>query len=373
MARAVWFFLAPLVCSLAAAPPAFERHVVDTGLKGGYQVVIADMNRDRRPDLIALASGMTELLWYENPGWQRHVISTGLRGMINVAPLVSGGDGIPELLLASGFSMDAKKSAGIVTLYRHQGDPAGLWTGKEIDRLPTSHRIRVANGVFVNVPLTNAEAVAPDYRGHVPVVLYRPPDFRRESLSDVLEGVVHGIFVVDWNHDRRDDILTASFGGIDLFESQKDGRWKRQHLAGGHGEPWPKCGSSDIAVGQIGKTRYLAAIEPWHGNEVVVYLEKRRRWERTVIDDTLTDGHTIITADLEGDGTEEIIAGARGAGGTVRIYSRTGDKWERTVLDDKGITAAACAAGDLNGDKRIDIVCIGSATANLAWYENRGR
>ena len=43
---------------------------------------------------------------------------------------------------------------------------------------------------------------------------------------------------------------------------------------------------------------------------------------------------------------------------------------KREALDNGGIAAASCAAGDLNGDKRIDIVCIGSATTNLKWYEN---
>jgi hypothetical protein len=33
------------------------------------------------------------------------------------------------------------------------------------------------------------------------------------------------------------------------------------------------------------------------------------------------------------------------------------------------VSAAACATGDLNGDHRPDLVCIGSTTANLKWYE----
>ena len=58
---------------LAAAPAVFVEHTIASDLKGGYQVVVADLNHDGRPDLIALASGLTELVWYENPGWQRHV------------------------------------------------------------------------------------------------------------------------------------------------------------------------------------------------------------------------------------------------------------------------------------------------------------
>ena len=53
--------------------------------------------------------------------------------------------------------------------------------------------------------------------------------------------------------------------------------------------------------------RQLAAIEPWHGNQVVVYRGKGDTWDnRTVIDDTLNDGHTLVNADLDGDGVDEV-------------------------------------------------------------------
>ena len=48
-----------------AAP--FHPHAVATGIRGGYQVVATDMNKDGKVDLIALGSQMTDLMWYENP------------------------------------------------------------------------------------------------------------------------------------------------------------------------------------------------------------------------------------------------------------------------------------------------------------------
>jgi hypothetical protein len=54
------------------------------------------------------------------------------------------------------------------------------------------------------------------------------------------------------------------------------------------------------------------------------------------------------------------------------LYRYDGTAWKRQVLDEGGMGAAACAVADLNGDKKPDIVCIGSATANLKWYENLG-
>jgi hypothetical protein len=364
----------------AAAPPArFEPHTIAADLRGGYQVVVADLNHDGKPDIIALASGMPDLVWFENPGWERHVIASGQSRMINCAVLEPGPDGIPDIVLASGFSNQAKESAGIVSVLHHNGNPRQPWSVTEIDRIPTAHRLRVADiegsghKVVINAALTGSKAEPPDYRGQTPLVFYRPGEWKRQLISEENSGVVHGIYIIDWDGDRRDEILTASFGGIHLFHYGKDGRWTRKQIAAGDPAPWPKSGSSDIAVGQLGKMRFLAAIEPWHGNEVSVYLRQRGVWQRRVIDTSLNDGHTIQTADLNQDGSDEIIAGYRGQGRSVYIYSAadaTGEKWTRSTLDDATMAAAACAVADLNGDRKPDIICIGSATQNLKWYEN---
>ncbi|HEV8132592.1 MAG TPA: VCBS repeat-containing protein [Acidobacteriota bacterium] len=362
-------------------PLKFQEHTIATDLKSGYQVAAADLNRDGKPDLIALASGMKDLVWFENPGWQRHVLATNLSRMINLAAWDTDGDGIPEIVLAHEFANEPDKSLGIVSVLQHSGDPTMLWKITEIDRLPTSHRLRWADvegtgrKVVVNTPLAGPLARPPDYRDKVPLVFYRPGVWKRELILDEIEGVLHGIFVADWDGNGREDILTASFLGIDLFRLGKDGHWTRKPLVKGNPDPWPKCGSSEVAVGRLGQQRFLCALEPWHGNQVVVYL-KQPDWVRWVIDSSLVDGHTLLTADLNGDSSDEIVAGFRGSAHSVYIYSvdksSKGNLWTRQVLDNGGIAAASCAVTDLNGDGRPDIACIGSATANLKWYENLG-
>jgi hypothetical protein len=372
-------------CAFAGAPPAeFAEHLIAADLKGGYQVVIADLNKDGKPDIIALASGMKELVWYENPTWRKHVLAEGLSHMINLAAWDTDGDGIPEIVIAHEFANQAKNSIGIVSVLTHGADVTEPWKVTEIDRIPTSHRIRWAdiygNGkkVAVNAPLTGLKAEAPDYRGKTPVVFYKPGSWMRETIPLENEGVEHGIFITDWNGDGAEDILTASFLGIDVFSLGKDGVWTRTELAKGSPAPWPKSGSSDITVGSLGtrpKTRFIAAIEPWHGNEVSVYRQDKGKWQRQVIDSSLVEGHTILTADLNGDGNDEIVAGYRGQGRSVNVYYASGpkgDRWTNHPLDSGGIAASSCAAADLNADGRIDLICIGGATANLKWYENKG-
>lgn len=369
----LWAFLAVLAMSRAEQPTLFETHTLAADLRGGYQVLAADLNRDGRPDLIALGQGQRDLVWFENPSWERHVLATGLSQMINCVYLESG----PEIVLASGFTMQARTSVGIISVLRPDGDVRQPWKVTEIDRIPTSHRLRLARiddgaPIVVNAPLTGAEAVPPDYRGATPLVYYRPGEWKRRVISEENTGMVHGLLTTDWDGKGRDAVLTASYTGIHLFRFVPPDKWTRTQLAAGDPAPWPRSGSSELAIGKLGATRILAAIEPWHGNQVAVYRPKGDQWTRLVIEDTLAEGHALTMADFDGDGRDEVIAGYRGPGGNVYRYvsaDSTGDKWTRETLD-AGMAAASCIAVDLNGDRRPDLACID--TSRLRWYENRG-
>jgi hypothetical protein len=375
MARFTILALAPFlaVAQNPGGAARFETHTIASDLRGGYQVVAADLNHDGKPDLIALGQGMSELVWFENPTWERHVLATGVSQMVNCVVL----DGGAEIVLASGFSQRARDSKGIVSVLRPDGDARRPWTATEIDRLPTTHRLRLARidagpRVVVSAPLTGADAEPPDYKGNTPLVYYRPGEWKRRTISDENTGIAHGLLIFDWDGDGRDEILTASFTGIHLFRLENDGRWTRTQLAAGDPAPWPKSGSSDVAVGSLAGQRFLAAIEPWHGNQVSIYRLLDGKWARQTIEDKLTDGHALLTADLNGNHRDEVLAGFRGQGGSVYLYTAAdaaGERWTRETLDGS-MNAAACAAADLDGDGRIDLACIDGT--RLKWYENRG-
>jgi hypothetical protein len=357
----------------------FSAHEIGTGLRGGYQVIVADLNKDGRPDIIALASGMPELVWYQNPGWERHVIAGGMAGMINVSAYDLDGDGIPELALAQGFSTNAKTSTGIVSILTHGADVTAPWTVREIDRIPTAHRLRWidADGSgkkwLVNAPLIGPDSVAPDYKSPVSIVFYRPPDFKRETLTDAFTGLIHGIQPMPWPGVKGEVLLSAGFMGIHLHRFA-GGKWDTTNLTKGDPLEWPKSGTSDVALGRLGSTRMIGTIEPWHGNEVVVYKESGSTWSRQQIDDGITDGHAIVAVDIDNDGTDEFVVGQRGGAKSLMLYqaSKDGATWSKRVIDEGGMAGAGCAAADFNGDKRMDLVCIGTSTANVKVYENLG-
>jgi len=354
----------------------FEKQTLADDLAGGYQVIACDVNGDGKEDLIALASNMTDLLWFENPTWERHVMAVNLPRMINAACWNKHPQTPPMVAVAYEFSMHPQESLGIVSLLTPDGDPRKPWKKTEIDRLPTSHRLRWAdidgsrNKVLINAPLAAADAKAPEYRGHVPLVYYRPGEWKRRLIGNDEQGIVHGIFVTDWDHTGRESILIGSFLGIHLYQFGENGSWSRTEIAKGAPDPWPKSGTSDISVGRLQDKRFLATIEPWHGNQVVIYTRTGDEWKRDVIDDSLLDAHTITTVDLDHDGRDEIVVGFRGKPYGVYMYRWNGTQWKRQTIDEGGVSAASCAVADLGQQGQRAIACIGSATHNLALYRN---
>jgi hypothetical protein len=380
--RASW-----LLSSRGAPPVRFAAHEIATGLAGGYQFIAADLNHDGKPDLVVV-SDLPDLVWFENPSWTRHVLARGLTDVINVAAADLDGDGIPEIAVASGFSTQPDQSSGIIGILTHGADPTQSWTMREIDRNPASHRLRWyvdrdGQRWLMDAPLAAATAKPPKYDGATPIYAYRAPAWKREVVASEEFGVIHAIEPI---HSSFCDacLLTAGFAGIHRYE-HVNGAWTHAAIAAGNPAPVPNGGSSEVAVGRLSRATsangrassddlFLATIEPWHGNQVVIYRRSASgAFARQVIDTTVVDGHTLVTADLDGDGVDEVIVGQRGGSRSVWMYtSGASGAWTRTTVDDGGMAGAGCTTVDINGDSRIDIVCVGTATANLKWYENLG-
>src|SRR5207244_1325440 len=123
------------------------------------------------------------------------------------------------------------------------------------------------------------------------------PEVLDESLH-----VSHNFQPIDVPGSKRQDILTASYEGVNLLSMQA-GKWTRTHFgAGNQDNPKGKRGASEIKQGKLknGK-KFIATIEPWHGDQVVVYTEpaeKGKLWDRHVIDEQLKWGHAVACVDL---------------------------------------------------------------------------
>jgi FG-GAP-like repeat/FG-GAP repeat len=364
-----------LVAALPGAElPQWRETTVTNSLKMGYQLVVADLNRDGRPDLIVVDERGTELAWFENPTWERHVLIKGVPRTINLDVYDYDGDGIPEIAMGYNFETVPEKSIGNVLILKSGPDPRQPWTAREIDRVPTVHRLRwidlAGDGkkVLLVAPMIGPKARPPDYADNVPVYLYRPGEWKRELFTGEPRGILHSIAPVRWQ-GRGEQLMTADFLGVRVFLAHGP-----VEIAKGDPRQCPQCGSSEIKIGHLGKRRFIAAIEPWHGNQVVVYTEDGPAWKRHVIEDAMINGHALAVGDLNGDGRDEIVAGFRGEGFQLYIFTaddQTGGRWTRHVLDRGGIAAADCKIADFYGDGRPAIACSGASTANVKLYRPR--
>ena len=365
----------------------------------GYQVAVADVNGDGRLDILALSSAESIVEWYENPTWKARPITTATRKNISLAPLFHPAYPARGLALASDFALDDSTHGGSLWWAEPTADWEREWRLRPLGRIPTSHRLRWGNLegkgrlALVDAPLLGFGAVAPEYKAPAPLTWFEMPEICLRGHASAKEApplewpahridesltVAHGLNVLDWDGDGRDEILTASFEGVHLFHSAGHGAgltWTRTHLGAGDQHSSPKRGASEIGAGKVGRKRFLATIEPWHGDQVVVYTEANpgELWSRQVIDPSFHEGHALACADLDGDGNDEIVAGFRGPGTSLCVYYAAGGAglpWNRQLLDAE-MAASGVAIADINGDGRPDVVAIGASTGNVKWYENR--
>src|SRR4051794_35191505 len=103
-----------LAASGAGTEPKFDRIVIDADFPGGYQVEVADVNGDRKPDIVALGGGTCA--WYENPTWKKRIVTTPKQtpGIISSATKDLDGDGKAEIAIAYEFEMNEPKKGKLL-------------------------------------------------------------------------------------------------------------------------------------------------------------------------------------------------------------------------------------------------------------------
>lgn len=406
--------LTACVCA-AVEMPKFQCIVLDDNFPGGYQVKVADIDGDGKPDVVALGeTAAGQVAWYKNPSWKRYPISTGAtKNNIDLALCDIDGDKELEIAVASDFQFGDSASGGTISWLKRGKSLEEPWDVHRIDAEPTAHRLRWADvdgdgrKELACAPIVGPGAKAPQY-DQVPVrlVLYRIPksdlsDAWPKEIIDETLHMMHALEVCDFDGDGRDELLTGSFEGVHVFDFEgtgDKGRWRKIRLCAGDQSNSSARGSSEICVGQLrGGKRFIATIDPWHGNQVVVYLPPASQgadkelppapeqnpptlWQRHVLDDSLSQGHALCCADFNHDGADEIIAGFRGKGGGIYIYSAADDsgaRWQKSVLNEGQIAATGFSVIDFSsadfsakGDRNPDFVATGGATHNVHLYLN---
>ncbi|MCE9532179.1 MAG: VCBS repeat-containing protein [Planctomycetes bacterium] len=400
-------FLLTSAAVLRAEEPVFPKFKVQeiaTDLTVGYAVITADVNGDGKPDIVVVDS--KRVVWYENPTWKVRPLITGKTKPDNVCitALDIDGDGQIDFVVGADWAPFNTKSGGTLQWLKRGKTLDEEWSIHPISEEPTVHRVRTADidgsgkKTIVLVPLMGRESTKEanwmDGRP-VRVLAYPTPKDPVKGpwvpvvLNENLH-VCHNFWPLPTAKGKADDILVTAYEGV--FQLHHDGKnWTADKKgAGNQSNLKGNRGASEIKIGTLKENqKYVATVEPWHGNEIVVYPvgseNKDGLWQRVVIDNQLRWGHGVWCADLDGDGDEELVIGVRdnpGKGDTfkeqcgVRIYKaidKTRTKWVRHILDDGGVAVEDLTVADLNGDGKPDIVAVGRKTQNARIYWNQGK
>ncbi|MFL3667601.1 MAG: FG-GAP repeat domain-containing protein [Verrucomicrobiota bacterium] len=376
-------FLSWAALGQAADLPKFRHVTIDADVKVGYGTAIADMNGDKKPDIILCDAH--NIAWYENPSWKKHIIVENLtpRDHVCIAVRDIDGDGKAEIAAGAqwnpGETSDASKSGAVFYLIP-PADRTQKWTPVQLEHEPTTHRMRwfaTPTGKFdlVVLPLHGRGNKGGKGDGVRTLAYHKPSDAEVKWSTTVIDDRMHtshNFEVAQWDKDAANEMLLGGLEGVFLLNPAIHGGWTRQQISNN------PTGEVRQGAGARGE-KFIAAIEPMHGNQLSVYTaaKGKKLWDRNVIDDSLDQGHALATGDFLGNGSDQIVVGWRGTRRTgrvgVKLFYPTDKKrtqWKSLLIDDNQMATEDIRVADLNADGKLDIVAAGRASHNLKIYYN---
>jgi len=385
----------PVLAALAAElpTPVFKAVDIDTKVEIGYGVAVADMNGDKKPDILLADKNL--IVWYENPAWQKHILAEKLteKDHVCIAAADINGDGKCEVAVGAEWNPGDTLNSGAVFYLIPPADRTQKWQPIKLRHEPTVHRMRwvkneSAGYDLVMVPLhgrgnkpATGEGVGVKILGYqTPPVLNDPTARWPVAILDATLHKTHNFDPVQWDADPEDELLVASMEGVHLLDRTL-GKSRLTQLSG-----TDSGGAGEVRLGKLsGGKRFFATVEPMHGTNLVVYTppggpDTNTLWKRNVIDPSLVDGHALACGDLSGAGSDQIVVGWRAMGKPgvkvgIKLFTpldREGAKWQQTLVDDNTMACEDLCLADLDGNGKLDIVAAGRATKNLKVYFNEG-
>ncbi|MES2659268.1 MAG: VCBS repeat-containing protein [Verrucomicrobiota bacterium] len=380
-AKTLLLFLTLPAAALPEPPPAkFRAETLDAKLGIGYGVAIADVDGDKKPDI--LLADAKETFWYQNPGWQRFQLTGKLteKDHVCIAACDIDADGKAEVVVGGQWDpADTEKSGAVLSLTAPT-DRKEIWYPVPQRHEPTVHRM---NWVRVNgerpflavLPLhgrndnKDGSGVGVRFLGYQPTGPANWPTF----LLNEGFHMAHNFQPVLWDKDDPgESMLVAEREGVHLVRKE-EAIWTTTRLTD-HGSGEVRLGKSPDG------SRFIATVEPMHGNTVAIYPERAKAFvTRIVADETLNQGHALVTGDFLGIGSDQIVAGWReptkdGKKVGIRLYVPTtadGGNWKlHATVDDNTMACEDMKSVDLNNDGKPDLIAAGRATKNLVIYWN---
>lgn len=372
--------------------PHFRPVEIDSHIEIGYGVTVADVNGDGKPDIVM--ADKKQIVWYKNPSWEKFVIAENLTPLddVCIAAADIDGDGKAEIAVGAEWNPNDTVNSGAVFYLIPPADRTQKWEPITLPHEPTVHRMRwmrSGSGEFelVVAPLHGRGNHGGQGEGVRILSYHKPADPRQPWRTEVVDQTLHMTHNFDLlksSEQPNEGMFVAAKEGIFKLIKESSG-WKSFQLVGPSPGETNFSGVGEVRAGRLASGKpFLAAVEPMHGNQLVVYTPTEAAaagssWKRHLLDSTLKEGHALACGDLLGNHSDQIVIGWRSKDGAGKVGIKVfvalddeGKKWTTETVDDNTMACEDLCLADLNGDGRLDIIASGRATRNLKIYLNEG-
>ncbi len=370
--------------------PHFRAVEIDSHIEIGYGVTVADVDGDGRPDI--LLADKKQIVWYKNPTWQKFVIAENLTPLddVCIAAKDIDGDGKAEIAVGAQWNPGDTVNSGAVFYLNPPADRTQRWGPIELPHEPVVHRMRwMRNGTgqyeLIVAPLHGRGNHSGQGEGVKILSYHKPADARQPWKTELVNGSLHMTHNFDLMNsaDQPDGgMWVAAREGIFKVTRQASG-WVSTQITGASPGEINFNGAGEVRAGRLADgAPFIAAIEPMHGTQLVVYTPPKpatggQFWTRHLLDASFKEGHALACGDLLGTGSDQIVCGWRNKNDAGKVgiklfvpMDREATQWAQTTIDDNTMACEDLCLADLNGDGALDIVASGRATRNVKIYFN---
>ncbi|MCH8922349.1 MAG: VCBS repeat-containing protein [Planctomycetes bacterium] len=351
----------------AAGKISFKKYQLDDKFRS-EGVCVGDFNRDGKLDIAAGS------VWFSAPDWKRHNVLAKAeqfnpkgysKSFVNAAQDFNG-DGWPDLLVVD--------FPGAPTWwFANPGKSAGPWKRNMIAPVTNNESpdFRDIDGdgrreLFFAFPPLNQigfAKVAANVSGRWPTTAISAP--KAPSTAKF----AHGLGAGDLNGDGRNDVLVPQ-GWWEAPAERTKASWKFHPANFGSScaqmivYDFDGDGDADVLTSSAHGFGIW-----WH--EQLSQGKTALGWKTHLIDKSFSETHSIVLADINGDGLPDFVTGKRwwshgggGPGGNQPAVlhwfelRRKGGRpvWTRHQIDNDSGVGTAFEVADVNGDGLLDIV-----------------